>query len=213
MNDVVRLLNDNQGALQFIGVLIALIGIIYGYKKINNFTIKQVRKNKYINSSHYEAVRGITIDNRSSMTSPPRPKLGFTIENPQASDEPIILENPERGLKNNRLYLCVHNYVEDSYAEGIKVKVKWPPKGFSTIGLYDRTGNHNEKWESAGGEKIYDHGETVSGGEKLIVGDMIVTRFDGDEGELEYTVYAKNASSIHDKAVITKQSDRNYVGL
>lgn len=202
-----KLLNDNQGPLQFIGILLAVIGLFYGFRKISNSTFNQVLKRKYVGSTHYEAKRDININNKTSLVATPKPKLGFTIENPQASDKPVVLENTERGLQNNRLYLCVHNYIKDSYAEGIKVKVKWPPKGFSTVGLYDRTGNHQEKWESAGNEKIYSHGEALSGREKLIVGDMIVTRFDGNEGELEYAVYAKNASSIIGKVIITKQLD------
>ncbi len=136
-------------------------------------------------------------------------ELQLIIEN-ERIEKAVVIENHERSFQSNMLYIYLDNkgYVD---VHNFQITVAWPMEGFSA-GIWDRTGNLSEKWESLPKEKRYAHKETVHGKEKLLVGQLLVKRFDGHTGKVIYKVYADRMKPIEDEIVITKEADKSYLG-
>jgi hypothetical protein len=152
-----------------------------------------------------EVLRGYKKEHENSDT----PKLQLAIENEQA-DRAIIVENPERCFQSNMLHIYLNNKSKDD-VHNFEVRLSWPFEGFST-GLWDRTGNYSEKWESLPREKRYAHNETVHAGNRLLIGQILVRRFDGQTGKIKYKIYADKTEPIEGEIVINKEIDKNYLG-
>lgn len=161
------------------------------------------------------SVRLVAIKNAKikSLQSTTKAKLRFSVENPQADNQPLVLENPERPYTSNQLNLVVYNDDKHVDAEKLEVRLKWPLEGFTVLDLWDATGNNSNVWKSINNEKVYSQNETVYAGKKREVGLTSIKRFDGEVGKIKYELNATNANSVSGEITIKKVIDQNYLGL
>lgn len=148
-----------------------------------------------------------------SLQSIKKARLRFNVENPQADNKPLVLENPERPHTSNQLNLVVYNDNEHVDAERLEVRLKWPLEGFTVLDLWDATGNNSNVWKSINNEKVYSQNETVYAGKKREVGLTLIKRFDGEVGKIKYELNAVNANSVSGEITIKKVVDPNYLGM
>lgn len=161
------------------------------------------------------SVRVVNIKNEKikSLEVKPQTKLRLALENRQAVNKPVVLENPDRGFSANQLYLVIYNDNNSVDAEDVEIRLAWPPEGFSVIDIWDPTGNNSHLWESIDREKVYSQKERVYAGNKREVGLITIKRFDGDSGKIRYKLFAKNLKPVIDEVTIRKEVDPNYLGL
>lgn len=160
------------------------------------------------------SIRLVAIKNKKIKSLQSKAKLRFSVENPQANNKPLVLENPGRPFASNQLNLVVYNDDEHVDAEGLEVRLKWPLEGFTVLDLWDATGNNSNVWKSINNEKVYSQkNETVYAGKKREVGLTSIKRFDGEVGKIKYELNAGNADSVSGEIIIKKMIDPNYLGL
>lgn len=161
------------------------------------------------------SIRLVAIKNKKiiSLQRIPKAKLRFNVENPQADNKPLVLENPDRPHTSNRLNLVVYNDDENVDAERLEVRLKWPLEGFTVLDLWDATGNNSNVWKSINNEKVYSQNETVYAGKKREIGLTLIKRFDGEIGKIKYELNAANANSVDGEITIKKVIDPSYSGL
>mgnify|MGYP001611715407 CR=1 FL=1 len=146
MEQFTKFLNDSQGILGLVGVIVAIFGLFIGSKLIK---IQRITK-KYKDSSHVQVGRvniGRDIVINSKDRDNARAELSLAVENPQADRKPVVLENSERGFLAKDLYLVVYNHSAVD-AENLEVRLGWPPAGFSALDIWDATGNDSSVWRS-----------------------------------------------------------------
>jgi len=158
------------------------------------------------------SIRLVAIKNKKIKSLQGKAKLRFSVENPQADNKPVVLENPERPFASNQLNLVVYN--DDKYidAERLEVRLRWPLEGFTVLDLWDATGNNSYVWKSINNEKVYSQNETVYAGKKREVGLTSIKRFDGEVGKIKYELNAANVNSVSGEIVIKKIINSNYLG-
>lgn len=215
VDELMRRVNENEGLWAFIALMLTSIGLLVRRKIFNRKSTART----HVNSPHVvvgrdiRAGRDIKIGNFDTHQLRPKAKLRLVLENQQADNRSIVLENPDRGFSPGQLYVVIYNDNKNADAEKVEVRLKWPPEGFSTFGLWDPTGNKDYLWESIGTEKVYSRKVRVYAGDKRVVGLMGINRFDGDIGKIKYKLLAKNLQPVIGEVVIRKEMNPEYLGL
>lgn len=136
----------------------------------------------------------------------PKARLRFTLENYQANNEPVVLNDPNGRAEHTMLYLTIYN---DGDGIARNIRGIFPRPADFKVSVFGADGNQSdpEEWMYIGRNYEFRGGRhSVHPKSKLVISTFSINRFDGESGKVQYEIQAENAEPIKGEIIVKRKS-------